>query len=758
MNFISRFGGKLATVAVTIISLLFNRALSQPLQLWENADASSVYSLPRYSTPESFRTLTLDILAMRNELLQAPMEFTEQAKSSITQITIPLPDGSNSTVSVQETQVMSPGLAAHYPKIKTYTLRGISDPRAYGRIDVTNFGFHAMILSPRGDVFIDPASNDNDQLYICYYKKDLPREHSFECLTEHSAGDLTPEYNHAPTTAHRSSGDQLRTYRLALACTGEYAATKGGTVSGALSGMVTSINRVDGIYEEELSVRMQLIDNDTLLIYTNAATDPYTNSDPNSLLTQNQNNIDSVIGNANYDFGHVFTTGGGGLSSLGIVCRTNQKAQSETGLPNPVGDAFDVDYVAHEMGHEFSANHPFNATTGSCCCGNRWGPTAFEPGSASTIMGYAGICTTNDLQAHSDPFFHSGNLDEIWDYTTLDFGADCPVTTETGNNPPVVTAGTDYSIPISTPFRLDASATDADGDSLAYMWDEMDKGPAGNWNSPSGQAPCFRSLAEDTLPYRYFPKLQTIINNYPASAIGEVLPDYARSLNFRFVARDHHPGGGGVTYGDNEVKLTVINTGAPFKVTFPNTLINWPINTQELVTWDVSSTDVAPINCSNVNVLLSIDGGYTYPTTLAAAVPNNGAALVNMPNDASLIGVTKARIMVQSVGNVFFDISNANFNITDNVGVSTIADISSQVNIFPNPTENNLNISVVGLLNETLRLGVYDATGRILFSAANSNVSGEKTFSVEMKDAAGGIYFIEVNTDKGQSIQKIIKQ
>ncbi|MFI5135830.1 MAG: hypothetical protein ACHQD9_08260, partial [Chitinophagales bacterium] len=237
MNFITRFYGKPLAVIVPLVSLLTDHSFAQQSQLWSDADARIVYSAQRYSTPVAFRTLSLDISAMRNSLDQAPMEFTEEAKSSPTVISIPLPDGSMSSVSVQETQVMSPGLGAHYPKIKTYTIKGISDPRAYGRIDVTNFGFHAMILSPRGDVFIDPVSNDNDQYYVCYYKKDLPRDHSFECLTDHGLNDFTPELKHSPPTAHRSSGDQLRTYRLALACTGEYAATKGGTVSGALSGM-----------------------------------------------------------------------------------------------------------------------------------------------------------------------------------------------------------------------------------------------------------------------------------------------------------------------------------------------------------------------------------------------------------------------------------------------------------------------------------------------------------------------------------------
>jgi hypothetical protein len=476
------------------------------------------------------------------------------------------------------------------------------------------------------------------------------------------------------------------------------------------------------------------------------------------MLDQNQEAIDDIIGHDNYDIGHVFSTGGGGIANLAAVCRDPFKAEGVTGLSNPVGDAFDIDYVAHEMGHQFGGNHTFNATSGSCGGGNRNAGTAFEPGSGSTIMAYAGICgSSNDLQTHSDPYFHSASFDEILDYTVLDFGNNCPVITETGNTPPDVSTGTDYSIPISTPFRLQATATDADGDALTYMWEEMDKGPSGNWDNPSGQAPCFRSLEADTVNYRIFPKMSTIVTNYPASVKGEVLPDYARSLNFRFIARDNVIGGGGVTYGDDQVKLTVVNTGTPFKVTFPNTLINWPINTAQAVNWDVSSTDVAPISCASVNILLSIDGGFTYPITLATNVPNDGSANVTMPNDASLIGITTARVMVQSVGNVFFDISNTNFSITNNVGVNEVIHLSSQVNVFPNPTTEQLQVEVPGMNSETITVKIFNSIGKEMASAEAVAAEG-KTVDFNLSTFSQGIYWVEVSTVNGKAMKKVVKQ
>jgi hypothetical protein len=372
----------------------------------------------------------------------------------------------------------------------------------------------------------------------------------------------------------RTSGPALRTYRLALAATGEYTAFQGGTVEKAFAAMVTSVNRVVGVYEKELAVRLVLVGNTTSLIYTNATTDPYTNDNGNTLLVENQANVDNLIGSANYDIGHVFSTGGGGVAGLGVVCRTGQKARGVTGSSRPVTDAFDIDYVAHEMGHQFGGNHTFNGVSGSCGGGNRNTSTAFEPGSGSTIMAYAGICTsTNNLQPNSDPYFHVASYDEIQAYIAT---TSCAVTASTGNAAPLITLPASGKVlPVGTPFKLTANAFDPDNGALSYCWEEYDQVAAGGAPTDAQVAgsavPLFRSFNPTTDPTRYFPRLPSLVAN--TTVFGERLPTVTRPLKFRVTVRDQNSGSQGIIGGVNSsgvVTLSSTSAAGPFLVSYPN--------------------------------------------------------------------------------------------------------------------------------------------------------------------------------------------
>ncbi len=613
------------------------------------------------------RWLKLDTALMQAQLAKAAPENAAGASADVMpqpELLLPMPQGGYQRFRVVESPVMEAPLADRYPGIRTYAAQGIDDPTATARLDFTPHGFHAAMLSSSGSVYIDPAYANQIDTYIAYDAGDLLKADT-AAWSELPLRTVPRPPSIASASAPAASvGAQLRTYRLALAATGEYTAFHGGTVELGLAAVVTAINRVNGVYERELAVRMVLVANNNLLIYTNRKTDPYTNDDPYELLPENQANLDATIGSANYDVGHVFSTGGGGLADLGVVCYDPWKGEGETGTPSPINDAFYIDYVAHEMGHQFGANHSFNGITYSCGGGNRESTTAYEPGSGSTIMGYAGICGTDDLQAHSDAYFHSISFDEITDYVGSSYGS-CGVLTATGNHAPSISSfSTGFNIPKGTPFTLTGTASDADGDALTYQWEQFDLGDPG---PPPGMVgavtpPNFRSFNPSASPARTFPRWSDILNN--TVSVGEGLPNVGRTLNFRFIVRDNRIGGGGVSNAN--AAITVVGTAGPFLVTTPNTQVQIDGGVPTPVTWSVANTGSGTtVNCPNVKIDLSLDGGGAYPTVLAASTPNDGSAEVTFPS----LNTDRARLRIACADGRFFDISNTNFSIKQAAGL-----------------------------------------------------------------------------------------
>ncbi|MBK6932221.1 MAG: proprotein convertase P-domain-containing protein [Saprospirales bacterium] len=603
--------------------------------------------------PQRYRTVQLDPAALQAVLDAAAAPDAQRAAASAPPplLSIPLPDGSAAAFRLRETPVMAPDLQARYPQIRSYTGFSPDDPTALLKCDRTPRGFHAMLTSARwGTVFIDPYSQGDALNYVVYHKKDYAppaRKQAFICGVAALSGN--PALQNETKVSARSNDGQMRQYRLAMACTGEYAAFHGGTKPLVLAAIVTSVNRINSVYERELAVTFELIPNNDTLIFLDPDADPYANNNGGMMLGQNENTCDNLIGSANYDIGHVFSTGGGGIAGLGVVC-TGSKAHGVTGLPAPIGDPFDIDYVAHEMGHQFSGNH----TQNNPCSRN--GQTAMEPGSGSTIMGYAGICAP-DVQPHSDAYFHGVNVEEMVDFITNGSGNNCPFLTPSGSTAPIVNAGPDYTIPKSTPFVLTAQASDPDtADVLTYCWEQMDADEAVMPPIPTNAlGPLFRSFNPDTLPARYFPRLSTLVPG--ASSDWEKLPSVGRKLNFRVTVRDNNPAGGQTAQDD--VLITVDKNTGPFKVTNPNTAAIWRSGEYRVVTWNVANTDKSPVLCQTVNIRLSTDGGFTYPHLLAAGVPNNGSYCIRVPE----LETTQARLMVEAAGNVFFDISDADLAI-----------------------------------------------------------------------------------------------
>ena len=715
----------------------------------------------RVIIPNKYKTyhISSDLKTM---LWSAPDEKDVKLQDSPVMIDLPMPDGTMQQYRVVYSPVMAPELAAQFPDMRTFNVVSVDGSAAYGKLDWTEMGFHAMIRKTGNDIFIDPFCRSNTSDYITYYRSDYEKDPS-KILPEVGVKENknTKKKGNASTDAAAICvGANLRTYRLAVACTGEYAVAATGvsapTVAQTLACIITTVNRVDGVYETDLAVKLVLVATETVVVYTNATTDPFTgNNNANTLINESQTVIDNNIGDANYDVGHTFSTGGGGLSTVGGVCQSGQKASSITGSPTPTGDGYDIDYVAHEMGHDFGGEHTFRAIT-NACSGNQNPGTMVEPGSGITIMAYAGICSPNDDSTHSIPYFHTISYDEIVAYTNTDLGNGCPVNTASGNHPPVVTPSPNYVIPKSTPFTLTGSATDVDGDKLTYSWEEYDNNSTGgNWND--GNKPYFRSNDPVSSPSRVFPKLVDVLKGPSTytTVIGEFLPATAQTLNFRLVARDNKLGGGGVCYAASTV--TISAAAGPFAITYPNaTGISWASASPQTITWSVNGTTAAPINCVNVNILISYDGGYTF-STLMNNVSNSGSQLITVPTVSATIAT--CRIRVEAAGNIFFDINDNNFTITAiSTGINTISSTNLSMQLVPNPANEQVQVKLYGLNpNEKLNLVIYDMLGKVVLKDV---LTGKENYEVsyDIGDFSKGIYITEVIGPSKKAVSRLIKQ
>ncbi|CAM3310943.1 reprolysin-like metallopeptidase [Aequorivita lipolytica] len=739
--------------------LLLSFGIQAQNALWNkvsNTETQNRQKTFRKTIPQDFNLFSLNTSALKNQLGQAPARF-----SGLSNVIIELPtnNGELQHFRVYEASVMEPILQAQYPNIRSYAAQGIEDGSAVARFSVSDAGVNVMISSVHySTIYIDPYTKDKNY-YISYNVNSLPADpNGFECLVEEAIG---PELD----MEQRNADDgMLRTYRLALACTGEYAFYHWSVQAGidpsapdavkkaeVLSAMNTSMTRVNGVYEIDVALTMVLVANNTDVIYLNAGTDPYTNNNGFTMLGQNQSNIDSVIGSANYDIGHVFSTGGGGVAGLRVPCVNGQKARGVTGLGAPIGDFYDIDYVAHEMGHQFGANHTFNGTAGACGGGNRNLATAFEPGSGSTIMAYAGICGGQNVQAHSDSYFTAISIQEMWSFISNGQGQ-CSVNTPTNNLPPTADAGIDYTIPKSTPFILQGVATDPDGGNvLSHCWEQMD-----NQNSPqppqntSTSGPAFRSINPLPDPERYMPALATVINNQTQTT-WEVVPSVGRLLRFRYTVRDNAAGGGS-TASDN-MNVNVEGTAGPFLVTSQAVPTTWTIGNTENITWDVAGTNVAPVNSPNVDIWFSTDGGQTYPVSIALNVPNTGSASINVPN----VNTTTGRLMVISSNNIFYDLNNAVITVDGIVGVEDFT--FDNFAVYPNPSNGTFNLTFKPASNDNIEVALYDLRGRAISQSTFDDVSASSTFSKQLdyNYVQSGMYFLVVKNGNKVTTKKVVK-
>jgi hypothetical protein len=718
------------------------------------------------SRPTKFRALTLDTIHLQSLLRRAPREFTPAANNPDAPIiSLPMPDGSMLRFKILDSPIMEEGLAARYPQIRTFTGKALDGSAVITRFDWTPQGLHAILLTPRGTVLIEPDGPNQTSSYVAYFQGDLPAG-SMECNVENPTGDNPlVAVKHLGETANLvSSGSSLRTYRLAVAATAEYTQTYGGgTVQGGLSAVATTVNLVDAVFERDVAIRLVLIANEDQIIFTDAASDGYTSDNVNSMISENQTKLDAVIGSANYDIGHVFDgrpIGGfqfQGLASLGVVCRAGLKARGVNIVKN-LSPSNTVAYysAAHEMGHQFGASHTFNATSGTCGP-QRASATAYEPGTGSTIMGYRFACAPEDMMSQ-DTYFHTASIEQIVAYSTGVNGGSCPVTTATGNNIPMVEAGPSFTIPQSTPFILSAVGTDPDGDLLTYTWEEFDLGNPGPPNTDDGTRPIFRSRAPSPDQTRMFPSLFNILCPQCVT-LGESLPLTQRTMHFRATVRDNHSGGGGAS--SDETTVNVQAAAGPFTVNQPGT---WNVGSVQTVTWNVANTNSAPVSCDTVRITLSRDDGFTFPIILANSTPNDGSETITVPGTPS----TSARIRVEAVGNIFFNISpqfqingpedlnlsSSNYLVNEDFGFASVlvtrGDTSgpATVNYTTSDAAGLTNCTITnGLASErcdyattagTLRFAAGESSKSIIIPLVNDKlVEGVETFTVTLSGATG---------------------
>jgi hypothetical protein len=498
------------------------------------------------------------------------------------------------------------------------------------------------------------------------------------------------------------------------------------------------------------------------VIFITATGDPFNgiNSSAGACLTENQTlcNNTSIMGVANYDIGHVFTTGSGGLATLGCVCIGNMKAQGTTGSPSPTGDAFDIDYVAHEMGHQFGSDHTFNSATGGCGGGNRAATLSYEPGSGSTIMAYAGLCDADNVQNNSNPYFHAASISKI--LTRMNGTASCATQTPTGNK--LVSYGaftpTTYSIPYLTPFELTAPvATDSMGDSVVlYAWEQYDLGGSSGmtWTATTSVGPLFRSFNPSKSNVRVFPKMASVLLGNLNTQF-EKAPTVARAMNFRCLYRNIRNNKGCVTIPDELITLNAVtnSTGAGFKVTSQGTTgISYTGGSTQTITWNVVSTNTAPVNATNVDIYMSTNSGTTWQY-LVGRFPNTGTASVVLPNPAT--NSTTTRFKVKGANNVFFNVNSNNFTVTYNsglpvtpTGVAAVAAPADVINVYPVPTADVLNMSVSANSTAT----AYNTLGQLVWEG---NVSG--TTQISVATWAKGMYYIRfVNAANGNTTVKTV--
>ena len=739
-NYLSMF-----LIIISFLTISLSQAQDVKNSFWTDISSKSFLRnnlVHRSSQPAEFRLYKLNIESLKNSLTQAPNRNSARGISN-TIVEFPNSDGELTKFKVFESPIIHPDLSVKYPMIKTYAAQGIDDPTATMRFSITQFGLHVMILSgKRNAVYIDPYNKDRTH-YMVYDRTALAAKDDltdFECLTDEG---YHFDINRNTETNHNDTDDQkLRTYRLALSCNAEYGNIFAGTgtdaekIENIQAQMVITLNRVNEIYERDLAISLELIPNNDLLIYYgDVNTDPW----DNEWNSTTQNTIDNTIGNDNYDIGHNFnTSGGGNAGCIACVCLTGQKGSGYTGRSDPTGDPFDIDYVAHEMGHQFGGYHTMNTCSRS---GN--GMTEVEPASGSSIMGYAGICDTN-VQMNSDAHFNYVNIRDISANIQAGGNSTCGTITNLLNNPPTADAGSNYTIPHGTAFILEGSAIDADGiASLTYNWSQNDTERAPTNDSPQSTwdvGPLYRAKLPITSPKRYMPQFSDVLAGN-LTPTWEVTPSVSRNMEFSFLVRDNDVAGGQTA--TDLMSITVDGNSGPFLVTSQASPESWDAGTNQTITWDVAGTDITPVNTSSIDIFITPDNGATF-IEVASGIPNTGLYAITVPTG---ITTTAGRILLKASNSIYYAINSSNISIKETNFILNFDNTNQNICPYSDAIYNFMYTT----FNNFSETTVFSATGNpqgsiISFNPSGATVSGTQvTLTISnLTDEMYGEYTIDV--------------
>ncbi len=706
-------------------------------ELWTPVNKSQTKSKKQKDSINfKHKAYTLDINSLTDKLKKAPAG-RENLNSSTLTISFPNEEGIIKTYKIAEASVLAPELQKAHSNIKSYIGIATDGSNKTIRFSFSDYtGFDGIILNNTAPSTI---LKKNGKIYQVYSQADLPHsDTSFECETLEDTIEA-PRTKHQKKNAVSSGSGKLRTYRLALMTTGEYSqhlleeynvdesateSTKKTIILAHLNSLVTSVNAV---FERDLSVTLQLITQNKDVIFLDPETDGLLNDNESATSGINQNICDATIGNSNYDIGHSIFFGGGGVAYLRSVCNTTRKASATSGH-------LDSNTFFHELGHQFGAYHTFNNWYG-----NTNASTGAEVGKGYSIMSYGS--TARKL------FFHSISLTQMNYF--LSSTSTCETTNDTDNTAPTANAGSNYTIPKSTPFLLEGTATDSESSNLTYSWEQIDTELSEDPPLPTDLGPLFQWKAPNNNPTRYFPNIETILSGELANP-EEVLPSISRDLNFTFQVRDNDIRGG-ETNADNTT-ITVDANAGPFSITSHNSTTEWLAGTTTTITWNVANTDSGTVNTPTVDILFSTDGGFTFPTTIAHNIPNTGSYNLEIPSN--MASTDNGRYMVKGHNNVFFDINNTDISVDKKEFVLTSTATEKNICFEENTISFDFVYkSFLGFSNTVNFSASGTPTGtNISFSTLSTNTNNtEITLSVNnITESNIGIHPIEITATSGE--------